>query len=66
MPVSVFYSWQSELPENINRYLIRDALNEAMKVIKKDYGLDERPEVDHDTKGMPGLPDIVKTIFSKI
>jgi len=37
-----------------------------MRVIQLDYGLDERPEVDHDTAGTPGLPDIVHTIFSKI
>ncbi|MBD1855056.1 MULTISPECIES: hypothetical protein [Leptolyngbya] len=66
MAVSVFYSWQSELPEAANRYFIRDALKRAMRNIQEDYGLDERPEVDHDTKGIPGLPDIVHTIFSKI
>ncbi|MBW4470050.1 MAG: hypothetical protein KME45_06555 [Stenomitos rutilans HA7619-LM2] len=66
MTISVFYSWQSEHPENVNRYFIRDALKDAMRVIKRDYGLDERPEVDHDTKGTPGSPEIVYTIFSKI
>lgn len=66
MPISVFYSWQSQSPEKINHYFIRDALKEAMGVIKNDCGLDERPKVDHDTKGRPGFPDIVQTIFSKI
>ena len=66
MKVSVFYSWQSELPEDTNRYLIRDAIKDSMGVLKNDYGLIEIPRIDHDTKGTPGRPDIVKTIFSKI
>jgi hypothetical protein len=66
MVISVFYSWQSEHPESANRYFIRDALKDAMRVIQREYGLEERPEIDHDTKGTPGLPDIVPTIFSKI
>ena len=66
MAISVFYSWQSETPESINRYFIRDALKKAMRVIQKEYDLEERPEIDHDTKGISGIPDIVHTIFSKI
>jgi len=66
MAISVFYSWQSEAPEAVNRYFIRDALKEAMRVIQKEYDLEERPEIDHDTKGIPGIPDIMHTIFSKI
>ena len=66
MVISVFYSWQSEHPESVNRYFIRDALKKAMSMIQQGCGLEERPEVDHDTKGVPGLPDIGHTIFSKI
>ena len=66
MVISVFYSWQSEHPEAVNRYFIRDALKKAMSMIQQGCGLEERPEVDHDTKGVPGLPDIGHTIFSKI
>jgi hypothetical protein len=66
MVISVFYSWQSELPRDTNHYFIRDALNNAMRIIQTEYGLDERPEVDHDTKGVPGIPEIINTIFAKI
>ena len=66
MVISVFYSWQTEHPKSVNRYFIQDALKKAMSKIQQDYGLEERPELDHDTKGIPGLPDIVYTIFSKI
>ena len=53
MVISVFYSWQSEHPESVNRYFIRDALKKAMSMIQQGCGLEERPEVDHDTKGVP-------------
>ena len=54
MVISVFYSWQSEHPKCVNHYFIRDALKEAMKVIQRKLELEERPEVDHDTKKTPG------------
>ncbi|HAT14851.1 MAG TPA: hypothetical protein DCS91_15880 [Microcoleaceae bacterium UBA11344] len=66
MVISVFYSWQSEHPKCVNHYFIRDALKDAMRVIQRELELEERPEVDHDTKRTPGLPDIGHTIFSKI
>lgn len=37
-----------------------------MRVIQREYKLEEPPAVDHDTKGISGIPDIVNTIFSKI
>lgn len=66
MIISIFYSWQSELSQDINHYFIRDSLKDAMRTIQRDLNLDERPQVDHDTKNTPGSPDIVATIFSKI
>lgn len=66
MVISVFYSWQSEHPDSVNRFFIRDALKEATKVIQRECQLQDRPEVDHDTQKTPGLPDIVNTIFEKI
>ena len=66
MPSTIFYSWQSELHEKSNRYFIRDAMKEALRNIEKEFDLDERPALDHDTKGIPGAPDIIKEIFEKI
>jgi len=66
MVISIFYSWQSEHPELLNRYFIRDALEKAIKAIKQEYKLEESLRVDYDTKGTPGAPEIVNTIFSKI
>jgi hypothetical protein len=71
----VFYSWQSELPTN--KKIISDCLEEAVRQLNQPLTLDaaERDEseddnveveLDHDTKGVLGIPEIVSTIFTKI
>ena len=62
----VFYSWQSDLPNPINRGLIQDALEKAASAITFDEGVDIEPVIDRDTQGTPGSPDIASTIFAKI
>lgn len=66
--MKVFWSWQSDLPEKDHHYFIRDALELALTQVSSDLDLEEaqRPELDHDTKGEPGLVSIVDTIFEKI
>ena len=60
------YSWQSDTPGKTGHYLIRDAL--ALERLAEDLALDEaeRPELDHDTKGIQGAPPIMETILAKI
>ena len=36
MKVSIFYSWQSDLPSKTNRNFIEDAIKKALKSINKD------------------------------
>ena len=36
MKVSIFYSWQSDLPSKTNRSFIEDAIKKALKSINKD------------------------------
>lgn len=62
----VFYSWQSSLPNKTNRNLIKDSLEKALKEINKELSVDERIELDSDTKNTVGSPDIVHTIMNKI
>lgn len=57
---TVFYSWQSDTNQQVGRYLIRDALEEALK------GLSELLALDDATRGEPGSPDIFGTILQKI
>lgn len=66
MAFTIFYAWQSDRPEKSNRYFIRDALKVAIKKIKADVDIDDAPELDHDTKGVPGTPKIAETITEKI
>jgi hypothetical protein len=66
MQDKIFYSWQSDSPNNTNRGLIKDALDKAVKTIKDDETISIEPVVDRDTFDIPGSPDIGTTIFSKI
>lgn len=66
MARKIFYSWQATLPNATNRGFILTALEAACAVVGQDLSVDERLEVDRDTQGVPGAPDIVHTIFAKI
>lgn len=66
MHFTIFYAWQSDRPEKLNKYFIRDAVEAAIKNIRADADIDLAPSLDHDTKGVPGIPDIPATICDKI
>jgi hypothetical protein len=63
---TVFYSWQSDLPNATNRGLILDALERAVKKVSADHSLTVEPVVDRDTQDVLGAPDIADTILEKI
>lgn len=63
--VRVFYSWQSDLPEDCNKNGIRNALRAAAKRIEKAMpGL--KIVVDEATKRTAGSPNIAAKILEKI
>jgi hypothetical protein len=66
MKAPVFFSWQSDTPLDQGRTLIDGALRAAILVTQSKPDLVARPELDHDTKGVPGAPGIASTIFEKI
>lgn len=66
MPDTIFYSWQSDLPNNTNRSFIHTALEAAAKSVRNDQSLRVEPVIDRDTEGVPGSPDISSTILGKI
>lgn len=66
MSDTIFYSWQSDLPNSTNRSLIEDALNEAIKSISNDLSIDKDPRLDRDRQGVPGAPNIFQEILNKI
>lgn len=63
---TVFYSWQSDLPRKITRDFIRDAAQAAIERIALSVVFEDSPRLDHDTKGVSGIPAIGDTILGKI
>lgn len=67
--MKIFWSWQSDTPGNIGRYLVRDALNDAIEKLKDYKEVEDAPRdlhLDYDVKDVPGSPDLVRTILEKI
>ena len=72
--MKIFWSWQSDTPGNIGRFLIRDALAAAIDSLKRDLELVEPAErdmlsaahLDQDRQGIPGSPDLARIILEKI
>jgi hypothetical protein len=62
--MKVFYSWQSDTPNNVGRAFIRKTLDAAVSSLQVDEA--ERPLVDQDTAGVLGSPVVANTIFEKI
>lgn len=59
----IFYSWQSDLPNRDNRNFIKDCIEKAVKEANRD---EICLEVDRDTNGISGFPNIQQTILQKI
>jgi hypothetical protein len=66
MSETVFWSWQSDRDERVTRHLIREAIVIALDRMSGASDIEERLEIDHDTRGLPGSPDIVSAILEKI
>lgn len=66
--VKIFYSWQSDTPNNVGKAFIREALDIAVAEVQEILDLDDaaRPIVDQDTAGVMGSPAVADTILSKI
>ncbi len=62
----IFYSWQSDLDNKSNRYLIRDLIKKATKQLRKSKESYSNIEYDSDTRKVSGSPDIMSTILRKI
>ena len=63
--LSVFYSWQSDLPDGSNRAFIRQSLRFASSAIEGNNP-DLIVEVDEATRNVSGSPNIPATILAKI
>src|SRR4051794_26567008 len=69
MALTIFFSWQADRSTKEGRNLVERALEAAVGRIGQDAAIEEAIRelaVDRDTKGVPGSPPIVETIFKKI
>lgn len=66
MEMTIFFSWQSDIKNEINQSFIQDALESVTSHIRDDDSISIDPVIDRDTKNIPGTPDINLTIFEKI
>jgi predicted nucleotide-binding protein len=66
MSFTIFYAWQADLDQKINRYFIRDATLRAIAKLSADATVNDAPQLDHDTRGVSGTPDIFQVILEKI
>ena len=63
---TIFFSWQSDLPNKTNRNLIENSIKLALKKMNQDSPYSLITEIDRDTKGVLGSPDSVDSILTKI
>lgn len=63
---TIFFSWQSDLPNKTNRNLIETSIKKAIKSINKENDLSLITRLDKDTLDIKGSPDIANTILDKI
>lgn len=63
---NIFYSWQTDSTPKHNKYFIKSCLEIVIQKLNKGLDIEESLRIDHDTKDIPGIPDIVNTIFEKI
>ena len=66
MKLTIFYSWQSDLPNNTNRGFIEGCLGKSLKTIYKKNNCLSECIIESDSRDESGTPDIVNSIFSKI
>jgi hypothetical protein len=66
MAYTVFYAWQEDRDTERNKKFVRKAIEKAVARVAKDSTIEDSPRLDHDTKGLPGTPEIAASIFAKI
>lgn len=66
MKRTIFYSWQSDLPNNANWTFIEDSIVLSTKELKKLKPISININIDRATREDTGSPDITESIFSKI
>ena len=63
---TIFYAWQSDTPDVVNRGFIRGAIEKAIDFVNQAVSIDDALDLDQDTQGVPGSPPLVETLLKKI
>lgn len=66
MEYTIFFSWQTDLPNNTNRSLIKQSIENAIKNLSEKPLNGMKFLYDESTYGEAGAPDIAETLISKI
>lgn len=66
MPNTVFFAWQLDTASEHNKAFIWRAIVDAAQSAGADTRPEMSPRPESDTQGIPGSPNIVETIFSRI
>lgn len=66
MKVTIFYSWQSDLPNAKNRTLIETCLKKAIKSLRDEIKEVSEILIESDSRNDIGTPDLTESIFEKI
>lgn len=70
MALTIFFSWQADVPTKTGRNFIESALQTAARDASGEIDIQEADRspfaIDSDTRGVGGTPPIVETIFKKI
>lgn len=62
MEYSIFYSWQSDTPDDCNRTFIRQALEDAAA----GATVEDSPRVEFGMEGIAGTPEVATVMFTRI
>jgi len=63
---SVFYSWQSDTPDDCNRQFIRQALDDAVASTALGATVEDSPRVESGMQGIAGTPEVATVMFTRI
>ena len=66
MQVTIFYSWQSDLPNSTNRTFIEGCLKKAINLLKDEIREVSEFRIESDSRNDIGTPDLTESIFEKI
>ena len=63
---TIFFSWQSDTPAEVNRAYIRSCLDKAARCLRPPSSVEDSPRVDSGMENVAGSPEVASVMFDKI